>query len=83
MTTKTWPRSNSKVLDVIVQKLDLNKCNNIDKMTCVDYHFGKLPQNRFLVSDSKTFSPLELLHTNVRGVALIATDEGYKYYIFC
>ena len=64
----------------------LSKCNvaNINKMDSNFYYFcclGKIHKFPFFLSHTTNTKPLELIHSDLWGLALILFSSGYRYYI--
>ncbi|KAH9781043.1 retrovirus-related pol polyprotein from transposon RE2 [Citrus sinensis] len=57
-------------------------CNNKQKLEfCNACQLGKLYQFHFSATKIKSKHPLELIHTDIWGLASVLSMEGYKYYI--
>jgi len=55
----------------------LDKCKSICTL-CLEGKFTKLP---FVFPTTKSTHPLEILHSDVWGPALLLSYEGYRYYV--
>jgi transposase InsO family protein len=71
----SWEESCNKILD----SFDF-ACNKSQPHICPAYQFGKQARLPFTSSDSSSFFPFQLIHSDV-WTSLVTSVSGYKYYL--
>lgn len=72
---------NKHALQTIIRKLHLHHISNQSLQLCDTCQCGKLHQFHFPVTETKSRSSLELLHTELWGPASECSMDSYKYFI--
>lgn len=66
---------------MMYKDLNITSVNFNKEFVYADYLYGKHKQHNFPISQSKTSVPLELVRSDVLGLALIYNSEGFRYYV--
>lgn len=70
-----------KILNKIVSQSCISVSNRLNKSLCSSCALEKCSKLSFTLVPCNTSKPLELLHTNVWGLVLLFSVNGFRYYI--
>ena len=79
MACSSW--SSILISSSVVSFLRSFRFNLVSKFDCTSCHFGKQTKLPFNNSDSFSFAPFDLIHSNIWGPAPIPTEGGFRYFV--